>query len=285
MIRRAIALAAALCLAACGPRAPELPRPSPALWSVTGPHGELGWLFGTIHALPDGAKWTTAPLNDALKQAGVLVVEVANLGDLTTGQQAFAAVSSTPGLPPLLSRLPPDQRPALAAALKRTGLDEGNFASTESWAAALIISNAQDAGEGENGVDQALLKRGLPVIGLEGFAEQFAIFDHLPQRDQADLLYYSSVESAPDEDGQMTAAWVKGDLQTLSREANEGMLADPELRQALLVNRNRAWLARIVPLLQQKRRPFVAVGAAHMLGDVGLPAMLAAQGYTVRRIQ
>jgi len=74
-------------------------------------------------------------------------------------------------------------------------------------------------------------------------------------------------------------------LATLEREMAGGILADPELRQALLTARNRAWTERVAALLAQGRRPLVAVGAAHMLGSEGLPALLAARGYTVRRIQ
>jgi uncharacterized protein YbaP (TraB family) len=123
------------------------------------------------------------------------------------------------------------------------------------------------------------------VIGLEGFAEQFAIFDRLSAQDQADLLRLAAEESAPDEDRALTAAWLRGDLRTLDREASDGVLEDPELRQILLIDRDKAWLDRIIGLLDQRHRPFVAVGAAHMLGKDGLPALLAARGYTVRRIQ
>src|SRR5205085_2748241 len=123
MIRAALALLAVLCLGACG-RAETWPAPSPALWQVDGPKGERAWLFGTIHALPDGAHWRTAALEKVLGQADTLVVEVANLADRDAGTQAFSRVAASPNLPPLLQRLPAGQRPALAAALSRAGLKE-----------------------------------------------------------------------------------------------------------------------------------------------------------------
>jgi len=62
------------------------------------------------------------------------------------------------------------------------------------------------------------------------------------------------------------------------------MLADKELRQALLVDRNTAWTLRLENLLSAKDRPLVAVGAGHLLGPDGLPAMLEKDGYIVRRL-
>jgi uncharacterized protein YbaP (TraB family) len=63
------------------------------------------------------------------------------------------------------------------------------------------------------------------------------------------------------------------------------MLSDPDLRAALFTGRNRSWSARIAAMLARGEHPFVAVGAAHMAGADGLPAMLAAAGYRVTRVQ
>ena len=282
---RLLALAGALALAGCGGAGREWPAPSPALWEVTGADGAHGWLFGTIHALPDGAEWRTPALDAALGDAATLVVEVAALDDRAKGAEAFAAVSTSPGLPPLLQRVPAAERAALAAALDRAGLDEDDLARTESWAAALLIANGARESEAENGVDRALLGQGLPVIALESFAAQFALFDRLAEEDQAVLLAKTAREAGSGTEERVAQAWLTGDLGVLEREMQRGVTADPELRQALLTARNDAWAARIGGLLAQGRRPFVAVGAGHMLGREGLPALLAARGYTVRRIQ
>ena len=69
MIRAVLALFLALALAACGQEAErtDLPAPNPALWQVTAPDGKpAGWLFGTIHALPEGAKWRTPAIDKAI---------------------------------------------------------------------------------------------------------------------------------------------------------------------------------------------------------------------------
>jgi uncharacterized protein YbaP (TraB family) len=284
-VRRALALAAALALAGCGAAEADRPPASPALWEVSDAGGVRGWLFGTIHALPDGADWQTPALEAALDGAGVLVVEIAALGDAGAAADAFDRLAHSPGLPPLTQRVLPAERDALAAALERADLDEADFATTESWAAALKIAAAARSGEAGNGADRALLARGLPTVGLESYAAQFAVFDRLAAADQAVLLAEAARGAGGAAERDLAEAWRTGDLATIEAESARGFLADPELREALLTARNRAWAGRIAGLLAADRQPFVAVGAAHMLGDEGLPALLVARGYTVRRLQ
>lgn len=265
-------------LAACSRG--DWPEPSPALWQVTGPAGQHGWLFGTIHALPDGAEWRTPVLGNALAQAGPLVVEVDNLAD---AQAVFARRAYTPDLPPLLSRVSPAERPALAAALDDAGLTSADLTPLEDWAAALTLANALRSGDAGNGVDRALIAARTRVIALESVDEQLALFDTLPPGAQAALLRDAAREAG--DDHTRIRAWLTGDIAALERDAAAGLLADPALRDRLQTGRNRAWLPTITLLLDEGARPFVAVGAAHMLGPEGLPALLRARGYTVTRMQ
>ena len=285
MIRLLTALVAVLWLSGCGGEpAHEWPEPSPALWEVSNPQGAKGWLFGTIHALPDGANWRTPTLDTALEQADLLVVEVSNLGDAEMASQAFTAFAAGRGLPPLMDRVPPEHRPALAAALERAAIDESDLAATDSWAAALLIANATRTGRAANGVDRALLSLGLPAIALESYPMQFSIFDRLEPEDQQVLLVEAAVND-PARELTLVEAWIGGDTAAIERDMQAGFLADPELRDALLVKRNLAWVDRIEPLLAEGRRPFVAVGTAHLIGSDGLVALLEARGYAVRRLQ
>jgi uncharacterized protein YbaP (TraB family) len=280
-----LGLIGAFGLLSCSEPARDWPQPEPALWEISRAGEPSGWLFGTIHALPGDVRWRTAPIERALASAGVLVVEVGELADADAGRRAFAEVSSSPALPPLLQRLPAGQRPALAAALERAGMAERDFATSETWAAALLLANAAGSLESENGVDRALLAEGLPVIALEDFAQQFALFDSLAEADQAVLLHEAARTITQQRELTLAEAWLTGDLQTLEREGRKGLLADPELREALLTSRNQAWTRTIAALLEQGERPLVAVGAAHMIGNDGLPALLEQHGYQVTRIQ
>lgn len=284
MIRHLIALAGALALAGCGAPEQKWPPPSPALWEVTGEDGAHGWLFGTIHALPDGVEWRTPAFDRAFADADVLVVEIGNLAD-RAGSTAFEEAATSPGLPPLLQRVPPEDRVGVIAAMRRGGLEEADFGRYETWAAALIIANGASTSDTDNGADRALLARGKPVAGLETFAGQYAIFDRLSGPDQTDLLRLTAEKADKGDQRASASAWLTGDLATLEHEELAGVMADPGLREALVVRRNRAWAGRIAGLLAAGRKPFVAVGAGHMLGGEGLPALLALEGYTVRRVQ
>lgn len=279
----------ALALVGCH-SAPE-PQHRPALWQVTGSNGEAGYLFGTVHALPDGLAWKTAAIDKAITDSGTLVLEIIDPADETAARQAFVRLGTTPGQPLIEQRVDPAQRETLKAVMAKTRLQPAQFASLEDWAAALTLSFALEAKDGydpDNGADRALLaaagKR--PVVGLETLEGQLGLFDTLPAREQRSLLNAIVSESAGDvSDKRLVKAWAEGDIATLDREAHAGMMANPRLREALLVSRNRNWAEQIAAMLKAGKRPFVAVGAAHVAGIDGLPEMLAAKGFVVRRVQ
>ena len=284
-----VALAGALWLVSCGgsDRAPDRawPAPSPALWEVTAPDGDKAWLFGTVHALPDGVAWRTPAFEAAFDDAELLVVEIAALGDTAQAFPIFQRLSVTDGLPQLSHRVTGPDRAVVEALLDQVDARESDYDAMESWAAAMVLAGGVRLGDPDNGVDRAVLDSGKPAEGLETFAQQFALFDALPQTEQNDLLVAVAHEATGSDPAAALEFWLEGDVGALEQLAQAGMLGDPELRAALLDGRNRAWLDRIVPLIDEGRQPFVAVGAAHMLGNGGLPALLAQRGFTVRRLQ
>ncbi len=287
VFNRLILAVLALLLAGCS-RPAEV---SPALWLAEGPQGQKVWLFGTIHALPAPVAWRSAKVDAALKQADRLVLEVADITNDAATAKAFADLAQSPGQPPLEQRVEPELRDELAAELKEGGVSPGQLDPYETWAAALMLQQATaraGANESANGIDRALAKAWSgPIAEFEGAALQLSIFDRLPEPQQRALLS-AVVREAPARAGQTLAlqqAWMRGDMDLIARTTTDEFLDHAELREALLTGRNRAWLVQLNAMLAQGARPFVAVGAAHLAGVDGLPALLSARGWKVTRLQ
>jgi uncharacterized protein YbaP (TraB family) len=287
MNKFAIALLALL-LAAC-----EQAQPArPALWQVDGPGGERAWLIGTIHALPRPIDLDSPAFARATGEATALVVEVAALEDDKRTALAFHKLSATPAAPPLAARTDAEDRPTLIRFLADNKIPPDQFNQMDTWAAALALGQAISARNGDdsgNGADRLLLRamRGKPTVEFEGAERQLAIFDALPEPEQRDLLsaVVRSAPTAQTEGRTLQQAWLRGDVAALTALDHQGLLADLELREALLVKRNRAWLAQLVPMLARGERPLVAVGALHLVGTDGLVAGLEARGFRVTRLQ
>lgn len=263
---------------------------NPPVFQITNADGYLeGWMLGTIHALPDGVVWQTSATQRAINDADLLLVEVANLSDSIKIAETMAALSTSPGLPDLEDRVSAPLRDTLNDLVKKSRFSPSDLKATETWAVALFLANVDADGDPANGVDKALITdfEGREIRELEGVKKQLGIFDVLPVHDQRDLLEGVLIEKSLGNSaaGELRNGWLKGDLAVLEKATRTGIMADPELRQALLIDRNADWLRQILPILANEPKPLIAVGAAHLVGPDGLPALLEKEGYSVELIE
>jgi uncharacterized protein YbaP (TraB family) len=287
-----LAPAIILALAACSDGTDDREDGSPAsplFYEIASADGTVeGWMVGTIHALPDGVRWKTTPIEVAIHSADVLVVEISALDDRGKTAATFAELGTSPAQPSIERRVPADMSASLAALLDRGGIDPDDFASTETWAAAIMLAQIGAVGDPANGVDRALIRAfaGRPVRELEGVRAQLAIFDNLSEASQRTMLtaVIREAEAGRDDPARLQQAWLTGDAAVIEEATRTGILADPVLREALLTKRNRDWATAILPMLEAAPRPLIAVGTAHLVGAEGLASLLQAQGYRVQRL-
>jgi hypothetical protein len=285
---------AALALAACAtPRtSPASAEARPALWQIADEDTNI-YLFGTIHALPEGAEWRTPAIDQAIAASSELVTEV-KLDNLAGAAASFMRLAMAPNLPPVLERVPAGKRAELRAALESTGLPLAAFDRMKDWAVAVTLAQAlfQRAGiDPEHGVERNLTASftaaGRPLSALETAEEQFGFLDSLPAA--AQRLFLESVLESPEEVrrsfDEMLAAWRSGDTDAIAETFNDDESVSPELREILLTRRNARWAEWLHRRLDQPGTILVAVGAGHLAGPDSVQAMLQRRGIRARRVQ
>ncbi|VAV89878.1 hypothetical protein MNBD_ALPHA04-1332 [hydrothermal vent metagenome] len=293
---------AAACLTACNasPQPVELntvKEGKPSLWKVTGTKSEQkgsAFLFGTIHILPKDVKWRTPVLENAISQSDRLIIEVLGLEDTAAASKIFAKLALSPGQPGVEERVKPSLRDDLDKMIDKANIPEFALNRMESWAVALSLASAQTNGLGltsGEGVEKKLttqfveLKK--PVEGLESIEQQLGYFDKLPEAQQREMLTSVVEEAGGTKEAfeELFNAWITGDGEKIVKLSDGGLLADPEIRQKILVDRNLDWAKQLDKKLQQPGTSFVAVGTAHLVGFDAVQEMLAKRGYKIEKIQ
>jgi hypothetical protein len=293
---RFTALFAGLALAGCatqpaqGPAAAQAARP--ALWRVADADTTI-YLFGTIHALPQGTTWRTAAIDQAMAASDELVTEI-RLTDQMAVAAAFARIGLASGLPPVLERVPEGRRAELRTALEGTGLPVAALDRLKTWAVAVTLAGVlfQRAGlDPELGVEReltaAFTQRGATLSALETAEEQFGFFDSLPEEAQRQFLVgvLESPEEIRTQFDRMLGAWRGGDTRAIGRTFNEEETMSANLREILLTRRNGRWAEWIQRRLERPGTVFVAVGAGHLAGRDSVQDFLERRGLRARRIQ
>jgi hypothetical protein len=118
---------------------------------------------------------------------------------------------------------------------------------------------------------------------LETIAEQFALL--APDDPTLELQEFESglkdLRDVAAGIEPMVKAWSVGDQAGLDKLINGDLDQFPEARKMLLDDRNRRWAPKIQAMLKEKHVFFITVGAGHLTGPVGLPALLRKAGYKV----
>jgi uncharacterized protein YbaP (TraB family) len=266
----------------------------PALWSISDADTTV-YLFGTIHLLPDNYQWRTPKIEQAVGGSQQLVIET--IVDEKDPMKLFGIlmrIGMSPGLPPLVNRVPAAKRAALLDAVKKSGFPPKTLDNMETWAAAFILLGNQfkDLGlKNDQGVEMTLRSafagQGKPVGELESNLEQLGFFDRLPEKAQRELLE-GAIEQASNvrsDFNEMLTSWVRGDVRGIARSFNRDLAASPELAQALIKQRNANWSKWIEQRMAQPGAVMVAVGAGHLAGRDSVIDLLKRDGYRVGRLQ
>lgn len=267
-----------------------------ALWRLTR-DGASSFLFATLHV--GKLEWAVPGprLRAALAASETIALELD-----PTDPQVVARLNAAPpaGTPSALT-------PALAARLARR-VEQGCVppelrALVEAQhpvlkAVTLTLLDARRAGL------EAAYGQELMLVGYAHAAQRRIVSLETPEAQLAALIPASTAELQASITGmldqldqgtarrtvdRLAAAWARGDLDELGRYEQwcDCVLdeADRALMRRLLDARNPGLADGIDALHRQGRgKVFAAVGALHMVGPQGLPALLKARGYTVERL-
>jgi uncharacterized protein YbaP (TraB family) len=266
-------------LVGCAPTRPSCPTapalgPGPAfLWKVQRAGGPLVWLFGTIHDA--GIELVPKVALDALDAAPRFASELGTAEADPDARRELSYYRSGAGIDHTLGDDWYDLRDKLRGRIK-----EADLARARPWFALILLNSV--ASPKTVSMDKRLGDRAgdkdKPVDNLESPETQMRVLDSLVTVEDLRRAVKSHGRLSCDYQT-LIATYAAGDLVAM-----EPMLVIPRTAEPLLFARNRAWMPKLESYLVGGGA-FVAVGLGHMIGEQGLPALLARAGYTVTRVE
>ncbi len=265
----------------------------PAIWTVRD-HDSVLYLFGTVHLLPAEMDWQRQDMKDAFDASGTVFFE---LDTGTSAQLEASILTQQLGFQDsgkrLSNRLDSYQLKLLDAAANNGDIPISSLDVMQPWLASEFLTIAAAAKEGLSpglAADEALKSRARRmrknIIYLDTPERQIRATADQPDFVQM-LLLTETLEGFNGLGDNLRAIaddWSVGQTAHLSQRTTLALSnRSPELYNALIKDRNRIWTDVFLRFMESNDTGFAAVGAAHLLGDHSVQAMLRDQGYNVSR--
>lgn len=256
--------------------------------------GKVSWLYGTLHLARLGWLMPGPGVRRALQDSAVLALELNPL------DAPSLLPLTTPADPAQVARvLTPLRRERMARAQELACVPPGALDAMRPAlrAATLIALRGREVGlHAEYAIDTLLAvlasRQKKTIIALELASEQLALLAGSTDEEEGVLVddALDELESSvlPQMLNRLAQAWAGGDEEALASYFQWCQCvqsdADRLHLRRLLDDRNGPMADKIAVLHAGGATVFAAVGALHMVGPQGLPALLRARGFSVQRV-
>ena len=293
ILSRVATLTATVILAACysSERSPKttLP-PQPPMWVVSDADSEIT-LYPTLHILPPEIEWKSGALAKRLEGADEVWFEIMPGAENDPAlQQTMMLLGIDPGKS-LLARLSADEKQGLSEAVGVMGMTLESVDNMRPWLVSTLVGVSALISKGfepNAGVEKQLqpMVKGKTIRALETADAQMKMLASIPEEAQMNMLRQTlqDLDESVADLKDMAHDWAVGDLEELEDDLIAEMKTDmPVVYELLFKARNENWVQQIETEMKGSGTDFIAVGAGHLVGDDGVPALLKARGYTVTR--
>lgn len=252
------------------------------------------YLGGTCHLLRESDYPLPAEFEKAYQAAQVVVFEtdIARLNDPATQQKLLAKALYADGST-IDRHLSPKVYAALKAYCDASGIPLQALSRMKPslLMVTLTVLELSKMGVSQRGVDQYFHEKAVsdrkPVEGLESVDEQIDFVVSMADGTENEFVTNSleDMKVLKVQFGLLLQAWRAGDAGAL----DELLVAEmksrfPALYRKLITARNLSWLPLIEGYGKTPVTEFILVGAAHLVGDDGILAVLKRKGYTVEQL-
>lgn len=280
-----------------------LPNTEAMLWKIEKPGGAPSYLFGTMH-LSDPRIATLSPaVKEAISHSKSVTLEVADLSD----KAVAAAMAKTAALiiytdgKSLRSALTADEYNDVQKTVSKSGMPGELAATMKPWLVSMLLATSdcerKQLAAGKTVLDLQIAaeaqKDGIAITGLETIEDQLGALAAIPDDQQIAMLKVGLkfIDRADDMTETLVQMYAKRQIGAampfqLALAAQSGVppSAFDGFRKTLLIDRNAKMRDAALPFLE-KGNAFIAVGALHLPGPVGIVALLRDSGYTVTPVE
>lgn len=252
------------------------------LWEVSGNGlSKPSYLYGTIHMICSADYFLSEKAKKAFESSSKLILEI----DLSDPKQMTDLQQMAMGKQPLSKTLNAQDLLKLDNILqKKAGMTIQQVDSFSLFTVMSLISmksfGCNDLKFYEMSFIETAKQRKLKIAGLETVKEQMNMFENA----YSDTEMIKMLEElSKEETDKLVAQYKEENITALYNITTDKKIITEETKKTILDNRNQNWL-KTIPELIKNESTFIAVGSAHLDGDLGIINLLRKAGYTVKPV-